>query len=152
MRAAIQRVKRARVTVGPTVVGEIDLGLVALIAFTVGDGPGEMTWMADKLVHLRIFPGPGGHLQQSVLDLGGAILVVSEFTLYGDLAHGRRPDFHRALAYEPASFLYHRFVTLLSVYPVRVAEGRFGQEMEVELVNWGPVTLILERAPSARAD
>ncbi len=150
MRVAIQRVKRARVTtMGSTGVGEIGLGLVALVGFTAGDGPKEMAWMTEKLVHLRIFPDDAGRLHKSVLEVGGEILVVSQFTLYGEVAHGRRPDFRRALAHGPAESLYHRFVASLSGYPVRVAEGRFGEEMELELVNWGPVTLMLERAPLA---
>lgn len=136
---------RASVSVGGRVAGSIEHGLAILVGFTHTDGLEHVTWMADKLVGLRIFADDEDKLNRSVLDAGGAMLVVSQFTLYGDAVKGRRPSFVDAARPEHAQPLYERFVTLLRERGVRVETGEFGATMQVEIVNDGPVTLWLER-------
>ena len=131
--------------VGGSVVGSIDRGLAVLVGFTHTDGLDHATWMADKLVGLRVFADDEDKLNRSVLDAGGAMLVVSQFTLYGDAAKGRRPSFVDAARPEHARPLYERFIALLRDRGVRVETGEFGATMQVEIVNDGPVTLWLER-------
>jgi D-tyrosyl-tRNA(Tyr) deacylase len=145
MRIVLQRVSRARVTVEGEVTGEIGRGLLLLAGFTDGDGEDAVAWMADKVAGLRIFPDDEGKMNRSVQEVGGGLLVVSQFTLYGDARKGRRPSFIEAARPEVAIPLYERFVQVLRATGLHVGTGRFGAMMDVELVNDGPVTLILER-------
>jgi D-tyrosyl-tRNA(Tyr) deacylase len=145
MRIVLQRVSRAKVTVEGRVTGEIGRGLLLLAGFTGGDTEEALAWMADKVVGLRIFPDDDGKMNRSVEEADGAILVVSQFTLYGDARKGRRPSFVDAARPEVAIPLYERFVVLLRATGRRVETGEFGAMMDVELLNEGPVTLILER-------
>jgi D-tyrosyl-tRNA(Tyr) deacylase len=145
MRIVLQRVSRARVTVEGRVTGETGRGLLLLAGFTDGDSEDALAWMADKVVGLRIFPDDEGKMNRSVQEVGGGLLVVSQFTLYGDTRKGRRPSFIDAARPEVAIPLYERFVALLRATGLPVGTGEFGAMMDVELVNDGPVTLILER-------
>jgi D-tyrosyl-tRNA(Tyr) deacylase len=145
MRIVLQRVSRARVTVEGRVTGEIGRGLLLLAGFTDGDADEALAWMAKKVVQLRIFPDAEGKMNRSVEEAGGGILVVSQFTLYGDARKGNRPSFIDAARPEVAIPLYERFLALLRATGLPVATGEFGAMMDVELVNDGPVTLILER-------
>jgi D-aminoacyl-tRNA deacylase len=145
MRIVLQRVSRARVTVAGRPTGEIGAGLLLLAGFRDGDGDAELAWMVEKVVGARVFPDDAGRMNRSVVDRGGSLLVVSQFTLYGDLRRGRRPSFVDAAPSDSAVPLYGRFVELLRATGVPVATGEFGAAMEVELVNDGPVTLILDR-------
>jgi D-tyrosyl-tRNA(Tyr) deacylase len=126
-------------------VGRIGRGLLVLVGFTHGDGEAGSQWMAEKIVGLRVFADAEDKMNLSVSDVGGALLVVSQFTLYGDAVKGRRPSFIDAARPEVAVPLYERFVTLLRERGVPVETGEFGAMMEVELVNDGPVTMWLER-------
>jgi D-tyrosyl-tRNA(Tyr) deacylase len=145
MRVVLQRVSRARVTVDDRVMGQIDRGVVLLVGFTDGDSEATLRWMAEKIVGLRIFSDDEGKMNRSLDEVDGAILVVSQFTLYGDASKGRRPSFISAARPEVAIPLYERFVELLRQTGRPMATGEFGAMMDVELVNDGPVTLILER-------
>jgi len=126
-------------------VGRIGGGHLALVGFTDEDGDDEIQWMADKIVGLRVFPDDEGRMNRSLEEVGGAVLVVSQFTLYGDTRKGRRPSFVGAAGPETATPLYEAFVAALRARAARVETGVFGAAMEVELVNDGPVTLVLER-------
>lgn len=145
MRVVLQRVARANVAVGGQVIGRIDHGLLLLAGFTSADAEDSLVWMADKVLGLRIFADEQGKMNRSVADVDGGLLVVSQFTLYGDTRKGRRPSFVEAAPPEIAIPLYERFVALLRASGLRVETGEFGAMMDVELVNDGPVTLILER-------
>jgi len=145
VRAVVQRVSRAAVRVDGETVGAIGRGFVVLAGFAPGDDEPALAWMADKLVGLRVFGDAEGKMNLAIGDVGGALLVVSQFTLYGDAAKGRRPSFIGAAPPEQAEALYDRFVALLRERGVQVETGRFRAMMDVELVNDGPVTLILER-------
>jgi D-tyrosyl-tRNA(Tyr) deacylase len=145
LRVVIQRVSRARVTVGERVTGEIGRGLLLLVGFTHADGEAELRWMADKLLGLRIFADDQGKMNQAIDEIGGALLVVPQFTLYGDADKGRRPSFVAAAKPETAIPLYEQFVIELRGHGAHVETGEFGAMMQVELVNDGPVTLWLER-------
>ncbi|MFL5380900.1 MAG: D-aminoacyl-tRNA deacylase [Longimicrobiaceae bacterium] len=145
MRIVLQRVSRARVTVDGRVTGEIGRGLLLLVGFTDGDTDEALAWMAKKVVQLRVFPDDEGKMNRSVEEADGAVLVVSQFTLYGDARKGNRPSYIDAARPEVAIPLYERFVELLRAAGRPVATGEFGAMMDVELVNDGPVTLILER-------
>ncbi|MEP6492324.1 MAG: D-aminoacyl-tRNA deacylase [bacterium] len=145
MRLLLQRVARASVRVADRVVGEIDRGYLLLVGFTHTDGDEQIAWMADKVVALRIFPDGGDKMNLSLGDVGGSVLVVSQFTLYGDAVKGRRPSFVDAARPEVAVVLYARFVGLIRERGVRAETGEFGATMQVDLVNDGPVTLWLER-------
>ncbi len=145
MRVVLQRVSRARVSVEGRTTGEIGRGLLLLAGFTDGDGDEALSWMAEKVAGLRVFADEEGRMNRSVAEAGGAVLVVSQFTLYGDARKGRRPSFAAAAPPETASPLYERFVKRLRATGLHVATGEFGAMMEVELVNDGPVTLILDR-------
>jgi D-tyrosyl-tRNA(Tyr) deacylase len=145
MRIVLQRVARARVTVGERVTGEIGPGLLLLVGFAEGDGDDALAWMAEKVVGLRIFGDDEGKMNRSVHEAGGGLLVVSQFTLYGDTRKGRRPSFVEAARPEVAIPLYERFLQMLRATGLPVQTGEFGAMMQVELVNDGPVTLILER-------
>ena len=127
------------------VAGRIDRGFLLLVGITHGDGEAQLSWMADKIVGLRLFADEEDRMNRSLADVGGALLVVSQFTLYGDAEKGRRPSFVDAARPEEAIPLYERFVALLSERGPRVETGEFGAMMDVELVNDGPVTLWLER-------
>ncbi len=146
MRVVAQRVSRASVRVGGKVVGEIGNGLMLLVGFTHDDASREVGWMTEKLIGLRIFADDDGKMNRSVADVGGSILVVSQFTLYGDARKGRRPSFVDAARPEVAIPLYQKFIVALANSGVVVAAGEFGADMQVELVNDGPVTLLLERS------
>lgn len=146
MRVVIQRVAEASVTVDGEVVGAIGPGLVVLAGFLQEDTRAATTWMAEKVVNLRIFADDEGRMNRSLLDVGGEVLVVSQFTLYGDARKGRRPSFVRAARPEIAIPLYEGFVNdLRAVAPGGVQCGRFGAHMGVALVNDGPVTLVIDR-------
>ena len=149
MRVLLQRVSRAEVRVreGGAVrtAGRIDRGFVLLVGFTHDDDEARVVWMAEKVVGLRLFADSGDKMNLGLADVGGSMLVVSQFTLYGDAAKGRRPSFIDAARPETAIPLYERFITLLRDRGVTVATGEFGAMMDVELVNDGPVTLWLER-------
>jgi D-tyrosyl-tRNA(Tyr) deacylase len=145
VRVVLQRVSRAEVRVEGAVVGRIGRGHVLLVGFTTGDGEAQLEWMADKVVGLRVFPDGEGRMNRSLDEVGGELLVVSQFTLYGDARKGRRPSFVDAAPPETAVPLYERFVELLRARVARVETGVFGAMMDVELVNEGPVTLVLER-------
>ncbi len=139
MRAVVQRVAEARVTVDGRVVGEIGAGLLVLVGVAPTDGPAQVDWMAAKIAGLRIFEDEAGKMNLAVGDVGGGVLVVSQFTLYGDASKGRRPSFTGAAPPEIARPLYERLADALGA-----ARGEFGAHMEVALVNDGPVTLILD--------
>ena len=145
MRAVVQRVSRAAVRVDGETVGAIGRGFVVLAGFAPADDESALAWMAEKLAGLRVFGDAEGKMNLGLADVGGAMLVVSQFTLYGDASKGRRPSFVGAAPPGPAEALYDRFVGLLRERGVRVETGRFGAMMDVELVNDGPVTLLLER-------
>ncbi|HLL81075.1 MAG TPA: D-aminoacyl-tRNA deacylase [Longimicrobium sp.] len=145
MRIVLQRVSRARVTVEGRTTGEIGRGLLLLVGFTERDGEEALAWMADKVMGLRILPDDEGKMNRSLVEADGALLVVSQFTLYGDARKGRRPSFVDAARPETAIPLYERFLELLRATGRPVQTGEFGAMMEVELVNDGPVTLVLER-------
>jgi D-tyrosyl-tRNA(Tyr) deacylase len=145
MRVLLQRVSRAEVRVGSRVTGRIDRGYLLLVGLTHGDDESALGWMADKVVGLRLFADADEKMNLALADVGGALLVVSQFTLYGDAAKGRRPSFVDAARPEVAIPLYERFIALLRERGPRVETGEFGAMMDVELVNDGPVTLWLER-------
>jgi len=145
MRGLLQRVSRAEVRVDNEVVGRIGPGILVLAGFTAPDTVETVDWMADKICDLRIFSDDEGKMNRSVADVGGAVLVVSQFTLYGDAAGGRRPSFIAAARPEQAVPLYERLIERLRARGLPVETGRFGAMMEVELVNDGPVTLLVER-------
>lgn len=144
MRAVVQRVIRGRVTVGEETAGQIAKGLVVLLGVGVEDTEADARYMADKLAGLRIFEDAEEKLNLSVQDVGGEILVVSQFTLYGDCRKGRRPGFSEAAPPEAANRLYLKVVELLEDMGLRVATGRFQASMLVEIANDGPVTLLLD--------
>jgi D-aminoacyl-tRNA deacylase len=146
MRVVLQRVARACVTVDGRVSGEIGRGHLLLVGFREDDGDAQVEWMADKVLGLRIFADADGKMNLGLDDIGGDVLVVSQFTLYGDARKGRRPSFVDAAPPEVAIPLYERFVALLRERaPGRVETGEFGAMMRVDLTNDGPVTLVLER-------
>jgi D-tyrosyl-tRNA(Tyr) deacylase len=145
VRAVVQRVSRAAVRVDGETVGAIGRGFVVLAGFAPGDDEPVLAWMADKLAGLRVFGDAEGKMNLGIQEAGGAMLVVSQFTLYGDASKGRRPSFIGAAPPEQAEALYDRFVALLRERGVKVETGRFRAMMDVELVNDGPVTLLLER-------
>ena len=144
MRAVVQRVSRARVLVGEEVVGEIGRGLVILLGVARSDTAEQATWLADKVVSLRIFQDAQENMNLGLGDVGGAVLVVSQFTLYGDCRKGRRPSFVDAAPPEIAVPLYEAFVNAIKANGIPTATGRFGAMMQVELVNDGPVTMVVE--------
>jgi D-tyrosyl-tRNA(Tyr) deacylase len=146
MRVVLQRVSRGEVRIDGEAVGRVDRGYVVLVGFADDDDEETLAWMADKIVGLRLFPDADGRMNVDLDGVGGGLLVVSQFTLYGDARKGRRPSFVGAADPELAIPLYDRFLGLLDErIPGRVESGRFGAMMDVELVNDGPVTLLLER-------
>jgi D-tyrosyl-tRNA(Tyr) deacylase len=140
----VQRVLRAEVRVGADVVGRIGVGLLALVAAADDDGMNDVEYIVDKLVGLRIFADEAGNMNRSVVDVGGSLLIVSQFTLYGDARKGRRPSFTKAMSPAPAEQLYEHVVARARATGVPVETGRFRAMMQVELVNDGPVTLLLD--------
>lgn len=144
MKAVIQRVKESAVTVEGREVGRIGRGLLVLLGVARGDTPKDADYLLDKTLHLRIFEDEAGKMNRSLLDVGGALLVVSQFTLYGDCRKGRRPSFVQAAPPEKAEELYEYFVGQARERGISVATGKFRAMMDVALVNDGPVTLILE--------
>ncbi|HZM70168.1 MAG TPA: D-aminoacyl-tRNA deacylase [Candidatus Cryosericum sp.] len=144
MIAVVQRVSRAEVRVSGAETARIGPGLLVLLAIEKGDGPAQLDWLSGKVLEMRIFSDRDGKMNLSALDAGAEIMIVSQFTLAGDLSRGRRPGFERAARPEDAEPLYLAFVDRLKRSPLRVATGRFREFMQVELVNDGPVTLILE--------
>jgi D-aminoacyl-tRNA deacylase len=144
MRAVVQRVTRASVLAGAEVVGAVGRGLLVLLGVAPSDTPEQARWLADKVVGLRVFEDEGGKMNRDVAEAGGAVLVVSQFTLYGDCRKGRRPSFVDAAPPETAIPLYEAFVNGVKAQGIPTATGRFGAMMQVELVNDGPVTLILD--------
>ncbi|MEZ4361269.1 MAG: D-aminoacyl-tRNA deacylase [Kofleriaceae bacterium] len=145
MRAVVQRVSRASVTVDEEVVGRVDQGLLVLLGAGHGDGAADLEYLVDKIANLRIFADDAGKMNRSVLDCGGGVLVVSQFTLYGDARKGRRPAFTDALEPVAAKALYEQSLDALRRAGIRhVASGVFAADMKVELVNDGPVTILLD--------
>lgn len=148
MRIIIQRVKSSQVEVADIVVGKIGRGLNLLVGIADTDTEAELDWMAQKCLNLRLFPESetgNERWEKSVLEIGGELLVISQFTLYGDCHKGRRPDFSRSASPEPARQLYEQFVEKLRKSNLRVETGKFGAMMQVQIENDGPVTLLLER-------
>jgi D-tyrosyl-tRNA(Tyr) deacylase len=145
MRAVVQRVSRASVTVDTRTTGAIGRGLLVLFGAGAGDGPADLAYIVDKITNLRIFPDDAGKMNRSVLDIGGGVLLVSQFTLYGDARQGRRPAFTGALEPVAARALYEQALSALRTAGVpQVAAGEFAADMQVELVNDGPVTILLD--------
>lgn len=144
MKVVVQRSKKAEVRVNDEVVGAIPNGLVLLVGVTHDDESKDVRWMADKIANLRIFEDEEGKMNRSVLEEGGHILSISQFTLYGDCRKGRRPSFVEAARPEQAEPLYDAFNQELRALGLQVETGRFGAMMDVKLTNWGPVTLIIE--------
>ena len=145
MRAVVQRVVRAKVTVDGRVTGAIEHGLLVLLGAGQGDTQTDLAYIVDKIAHLRIFADDAGKMNRSVLDIGGGVLVVSQFTLYGDARQGRRPAFTGALAPDAARQLYEQSLVALRTAGVTdVQAGEFAADMAVELINDGPVTILLD--------
>ncbi len=144
MRAVLQRVSAARVTVGDRVVGAIRRGLLVLVGIAVGDTEAEADWLLDKLLDMRVFENARGKFDQSLRDINGDLLVVSQFTLLADTRKGRRPSFSDAARPEQAIPLYQRLVRRAREQGLTVAAGEFGAHMQVELINDGPVTILLD--------
>jgi D-tyrosyl-tRNA(Tyr) deacylase len=147
MRSVVQRVARAAVRVDRQVVGEVGHGLLVLLGVADGDSDDDARWTADKLVQLRIFEDEAGKMNRSVKDVGGGVLLVSQFTLFGDARKGNRPSFVGAAPPEAANALYESVASLLRARGLPVAQGVFRAHMEVESVNDGPVTLLLDSRP-----
>jgi D-tyrosyl-tRNA(Tyr) deacylase len=145
MRVILQRVQSSQVSVNEQVVGRIGRGLNLLIGIASTDTEAELDWMVKKCLELRVFPDRAGKFDLSVQDIGGEILAISQFTLYGDCRKGRRPSFDRAAIPDQAKYLYEAFVSKLRSSGLRVETGQFGANMQVSIENDGPVTLILER-------
>jgi len=146
MRAVVQRVSHAKVTVSGEITGEIGPGLLVLLGVGTGDTRTDADYLADKTIGLRIFEDPGGKMNLSVVDIGGAVLAVSQFTLYGDVRRGKRPSFDAASPPQLARELYEYFVEKVRAAGLRCETGRFQEMMQVELVNEGPVTILLDSA------
>ncbi|MDR0932109.1 MAG: D-tyrosyl-tRNA(Tyr) deacylase [Victivallales bacterium] len=144
MRALIQRASSGRVEVAEEQVGEIGHGLVILLGITHNDTEKDAAFVADKCMNLRIFEDDAGKMNRSLLDIKGEALVISQFTLYGDASHGRRPSFTAAARPEIAEALYEKFISYCRGYDVKVATGKFGADMKLALVNDGPVTILVE--------
>ena len=146
MRLVLQRVRRAHVTVYDSTVGAIETGIVALLGVAKPDTFTDADYLLDKLLNLRIFPDEAGKMNLDVKEAGGGLLIISQFTLYGDCRRGRRPSFDAAAPPEQAEALYNYFVEAARRGPVPVATGVFQAMMDVHLVNWGPVTILIDSA------
>ena len=144
MRAILQRVRHASVTVDDEIVGKIDGGLLVFLGCGEGDTDEDMDYLVDKLINLRIFADDEGRMNDSLLDVGAQMLVISQFTLYADTSRGRRPSFVKAMKPGPAEELYERFVERVKAQGVEVETGVFGEMMDVELLNDGPVTISID--------
>ena len=144
MRAVVQRVSRAKVTVNDWVVGEIGTGLLVLLGVGHSDTDADASYLAEKIAGLRVFEDQAGKMNLSVVDVAGSVLAVSQFTLYGDMRRGKRPSFDAAAPPEPARRLYELFVEGIRSTGLRCETGRFQEMMQVELVNEGPVTILLD--------
>jgi D-tyrosyl-tRNA(Tyr) deacylase len=144
LRALVQRVSRACVRVDGDIVGEVGRGFLVLLGVRRGDGAADAAYLADKVANLRVFGDEGGRMNRSLLEVGGGVLAVSQFTLYADTARGRRPGFELAAPPEEAEPLYRAFCDALVDQGVEVGQGIFGAHMDVELTNDGPVTIMLE--------
>lgn len=144
MRAVVQRVTAARVEVAGEVVGSIEHGLVAFVGIGKGDGEDQARYLVEKIARLRVFEDEQGKMNRALADVAGGLLIVSQFTLYGDTSHGRRPGFDRAMPPTEAERLYDHFVTLARARHLQVETGRFRAAMKVLVDNDGPVTLLLE--------
>jgi D-tyrosyl-tRNA(Tyr) deacylase len=144
MRAIVQRVNRAQVSVGTDVVGKIDRGLLVLLGIAGEDTETDADYLVDKIVGLRIFDDAGGKMNNAVGDVEGSVLVVSQFTLYGDVRRGKRPSFDAAARPEKARTLYEYFVECIRSTGLRCETGKFQETMQVELINDGPVTILLD--------
>ena len=147
MRVVLQRVSQATVRIHDRVAGSIGRGFCLLVGFTHGDTPAQVDWMAEKISSLRLFSDSQGKMNLGLEETGGAVLVISQFTLYADAVKGRRPSFIDAARPELAVPLYERFLDVLRERGLEVAAGEFGADMQVEIHNDGPVTLILDRHP-----
>jgi D-tyrosyl-tRNA(Tyr) deacylase len=144
LRALIQRVSMAKVSVDNQILGQIQKGLLILLGITHGDTEEKAAWLAEKAASLRVFPDANGKMNLDLVESGGAILVISQFTLYGDCSKGRRPSFISAARPEVAEPLYEHFIRKLRLLGITTHTGKFGVDMKVELVNDGPVTLIAD--------
>ena len=144
MRAVVQRVSRAKVVIAGETVGEIGTGLVVLLGVTHTDTAAQAQWLAEKVAGLRIFNDAEGKMNRDLIEIGGSMLIISQFTLYGDCRKGKRPSFIDAAAPSLAIPLYEAFINGVKALGITVATGRFGADMKVELVNDGPVTLIMD--------
>ena len=144
MRVLVQRVARAAVHIEGKTVASIGRGLLLFIAFKVGDREADLTWMAEKVAHLRIFEDDAGKMNRSMLEVGGQALAVSQFTLYGDTRKGRRPSFDASAPTDQARPLFEKFIDILAAHGIMTTTGRFQAVMQVELVNDGPVTIMLD--------
>jgi D-aminoacyl-tRNA deacylase len=144
MRAVVQRVSRAQVTVNGEIVGQIGLGLLVLLGVGREDGESDAVYLAEKIAGLRVFEDDGGKMNLGVQQVGGSVLAVSQFTLYGDVRRGKRPSFDAAASPEKARVLYEFFVGQIRAAGLRCETGRFQEMMKVELVNEGPVTILLD--------
>jgi len=146
MRAVVQRVSHAKVTVGAEIVGEIGIGLLVLLGVSREDATRDADYLAEKIAGLRIFEDSNGKMNLSLAEAGGALMVVSQFTLYGDARRGKRPSFDAAAPPEKARELYQYFVEKIRAGGLRCETGRFQENMQIELVNEGPVTILLDSA------
>ncbi len=146
MRAIVQRVSRANCKVDGEICAEIDDGLLVLLAVTHNDGQKAMKWLCNKIVNLRVFPDDENKMNRSVLDINGGILLISNFTLYGDVKKGFRPNFMKAAKPETAEKLYNDMIQYMKEsYSIKIASGVFGAMMDIELINAGPVTISIEK-------
>lgn len=145
MKVLIQRVLSSSVTVKDKIVGKIDKGLLIFVGFTEGDSEKEINYMVDKIINLRIFDDENGVMNKSLLDVKGSILSISQFTLYADASKGRRPSYIKALGGDSASVLYNKFNQKLKDTNIPIEEGIFGADMKVNLINDGPITIMLEK-------
>lgn len=144
MKVILQRVNEASVTVNNNIVGKIDNGLLILVGFTHGDTDADIDYIYNKIIHLRIFDDENGIMNKSLLDIGGAVLSVSQFTLYGDTKNGRRPSWVHALGTDEATIMYDKFNEKFNDDNIKINKGIFGAEMKVCLINDGPVTIVME--------
>jgi D-tyrosyl-tRNA(Tyr) deacylase len=144
MRAVVQRVKHSSVTVEGDIVGKIEKGLTVLIGITHDDTEKDINYILDKVENLRVFEDENGKMNLSVKDIGGEILYISQFTLYGDVRGGRRPSYTQAMAYDDAEKLFVRFISLARSREVPIQTGQYGADMKVEILNDGPVTILID--------